>query len=318
MHIQENSECGNKCLLCHASVDEVNNYYINKDKRKGIEGSWKLWECPNCGAIQMDPMLSDEELAKYYSSYSDDEKVDLSERKGSRFPRLRKIYHWLTGDVDPRDFIKVHEGGRVLDYGCGHAGYLTDFHNRGIDIVGADIAEYAVKACQSAGYNVHKVEDFSHIPFEDEAFDIVYLMQVFEHLRDPHGFMKELSRILKKDGELYLAVPNSASIWRKIFRSNWVSGWFAPFHLVHYNIEVMKVVAEKHGFEVVESWSRTPIRWFKLNLKAWLMPRSNRLDWERSWLDNRLALGLLMLFLRLIELPFREKDCLVIKLRKLK
>jgi len=308
--VKENSAC----LVCQTCLDKPSEYYINGDRRKGIEGDWRLLECDSCGAIQMNPMPTDIELAEYYSSYSVDEKVDLSERRGSRFPTLRKIYHWLTGDVDPRDFIKVRE----VDYGCGHAGYLTDFHNRGIDIVGADIAEYAVKDCQDAGYNVQKVEDFSHIPFESEEFDIVYLMQVFEHLRDPHGFMQELSRILKKDGELYLAIPNSASIWRKVFRSNWVSGWFAPFHLVHYNSEVMRVVAKKHGFEVVESWSRTPIHWFKLNLKAWLMPKSNRIDWDKSWLDNRLALELLMVFLRLIELPFREKDCLVVKLRKIK
>src|SRR5450631_3934338 len=174
----------------------------------------------------MMPMPTDEQLATYYAAYSQDDKVDLSRRVGSRYPGLRKLFHRLSGDVDPRDFVQVPAGARVLDYGCGLAGYLCDFHDRGVAISGAEIAGYVVEACRSNGFDVHKVDDFLHIPFADEEFDVVYLMQVFEHLRDPHGFMQELARILKSGGMLYLAVPNAASIWRKIFGDNWVSGWF--------------------------------------------------------------------------------------------
>jgi len=139
---------------------------------------------------------------------------------------------------------------------------------------------------------------------------------VFEHLRDPHAFMKELARILKNEGVLYLAVPNASSIWRNKFKTNWVSGWFAPFHLIHYTRETLAQLAGKHGFDLVDSWSNTPVMWFRLNLKAYLYPKENQLDWHRSWLDSRLMSYLLMLFLRIVEFPFRERDCLVMKLKK--
>jgi SAM-dependent methyltransferase len=264
----------------------------------------------------MSPLPTDEQLALYYGSYSRDDAIDLDQGIGSRHPKLRKLYHWLSGDVDPRDFVHVPRGARVLDYGCGHAGYLGDFHHREVAISGAEIADYAVKACRSHGYDVRKVDDLSRIPFNEGEFDIVYLMQVFEHLRDPHEFFQELTRILKSGGMLYLAVPNAASIWRRVFRHNWVSGWFAPFHLFHYRCDILEKLAGQHGFERLDTWSRTPESWFRLNLKAFLCSSENQLDRYRNWLDTRPARYFSMFLLRVVELPFREKDCLVVQFRK--
>lgn len=262
------------------------------------------------------PLPSAAELSEYYSAYSPDGKVDLTRRAGSRYPRLRKLFHRLTGDVDPRDFVSAPAGARLLDYGCGQAGYLSDFHERGVAVSGAEIAGYLVEAYRIRGYDVRKVDDFSKIPFGDHEFDIVYLMQVFEHLRDPHRFMNELARILKRGGTLYLAVPNAASIWRKIFGNNWVSGWFAPFHLFHYDRKNLAILAAQHGFDVAECWSSTPASWFQLNLKARMYPEENQLDCRKSWLDSGPMRYLIMLVLRIIELPFADRDCLVLKLKQ--
>lgn len=304
------------CLICGVHISADARQFSLTDRRKGLSGSWQLVKCDGCGVISMMPMPTDEQLATYYAAYSKDDKLDLVQKVGSRYPRLRRTFHRLSGDVDPRDFVHVPAGGRVLDYGCGHAGYLSDFHYRGVAISGAEIAGYVVDACRSDGFDVHKVDDFSHIPFGDGKFDIVYLMQVFEHLKDPHGFMKELARILKNGGMLYLAVPNSCSIWRKVFGNNWVSGWFAPFHLFHYNRDTLAELAVQHGFDVAESWSSTPESWFRLNLKACLYPEEYQLDWRLSLLDSWPVRYPLMLMLRIFELPFRERDCLVMKLKK--
>jgi SAM-dependent methyltransferase len=303
------------CPICGTTPEGARQWALS-DRRKGLSGNWRFVECEVCGVISMMPMPTDEELVSYYTAYSQDENVDLSRKHGSRHPRLRKLYHRISGDVDPRDFVQVPAGARVLDYGCGLAGYLCDFHDRGVAISGAEIAGYVVEACRNNGFDVHKVDDFSRIPFADAEFDIVYLMQVFEHLRDPHVFMEELARILKRGGILYLAVPNAASIWRNIFGDNWVSGWFAPFHLFHYKRDTLAKLAAKHGFDVIASWSSTPESWFRLNLKAYLYPGENKLDWRKSWLDIPLMRYLLMLVLRIVELPFAERDCLVMKLKK--
>ncbi len=305
------------CLNCNRNIAVGAPKITLYDRRKGLKGSWQLIECSICGVLSMMPMPTEEQLACYYASYYlKNDKVDLTRRVGSRFPLLRKLYHYLSGDIDPRDFIHVPKGARVLDYGCGHAGYLSDFHDRGVAISGAEISGDVVEACQKHGYDVHKVNDFSHIPFKDGEFDVVYLMQVFEHLRDPNGFMEELSRIMAVEGQLYLALPNASSIWRRVFADDWVSGWFVPFHLFHFDAKSMANLADRYGFDLVRSWSNTPVDWFKLNLKARLYPDENQLDRYVTWLDSRPMRLILMLLLRIIELPFRERDCLVVQLRK--
>jgi hypothetical protein len=111
-------------------------------------------------------------------------------------------------------------------------------------------------------------------------------------------------------------VPNINSVWRKVFGKNWVSGWFAPFHLFHYSRDSLAGLAGQHGFDLEASWSNTPESWFRLNLKAWIHPAENQLDWRASWLDARLVRYISMLLLRVIEIPVRERDCLVVKLIK--
>lgn len=226
------------------------------------------------------------------------------------------MFHRLTGDVDPRDFVRVSPNCRVLDFGCGDAGYLSELHALGVNVSGVEIADHLVASARSRGLDVHKVNSLERVPFPDREFDIVYLIQVFEHLPDPEGTLVELARVLKPGGELYLAVPNAKSIWRSVFGKNWVSGWFAPFHLVQYDRDGLTRLGLRNGFTFVESWSSTPESWFRLNLKAVLYAGETHLDRRRSWIDGAPVRFSLMAILRIAEIPSFERDCLVVKLKK--
>lgn len=286
------------------------------DRRKGLQGRWEVVKCNQCGALFMDPMPSDAELSRYYSVYTKESEVALRSGIGSKMPALRRAYHLLSGDVDPRNFVEVPSGGRVLDYGSGGGTYLSYFHSRGVDIVGAEISDVMIAACAQAGLTMRRVESFDVIPFPDGEFDVVYLMQVFEHLRGPRRFMRELSRILKTGGSLHLAVPNASSGWRRFFGANWVSGWFAPFHLVHYTRESLTQLAAEFGLVATSSWSRTPESWFRLNLKAAVHRDENQVEARRDLLDSLPIRLVLMCLLRIVELFLRERDCLVVSFRK--
>jgi SAM-dependent methyltransferase len=302
------------CLACNIGHMKLLGSYT--DRRKGLVGSWSLYECKRCGIISVSPSPSAAELAEYYSVYSHDKSVAFSPRAGSRYPLFRKLYHWLSGDVDPRDFIVPAGNSTMLDYGCGEAGSLYDFHARGVKISGAEISSEMVNACQKSGLDVHQVNNPDLIPFGNDAFDIVYLMQVFEHLRNPHVFLDELLRVTKPGGVLFMAVPNSKSTWRKIFGKNWVSGWFAPFHLFHYDKESLSKLAYQHGFDMADSWSRTPEAWFRLNVKAFLYKNEKQLDTRLSLIDSNFMRIPLMVVLRILELFIQQRDCLVVKLIK--
>jgi SAM-dependent methyltransferase len=302
------------CLVCNAKNLVLLD--LHYDRRKGLSGSWPLYKCRECGMIALYPSPTEVELSKYYSVYSNNKMLTFSLRGGSHYPLLRKLFHWISGTVDPRDFIKPGVDSKMLDYGCGEVGHLFDFYSRGINISGAEISSEMVNACKKAGLDVHQVTNPDIIPFEKNTFDIVYLMQVFEHLRNPHVFLDELHRVLKPGGILFMAVPNSKSVWRNIFGRNWVTGWFAPFHLFHYDKKSLSKIAGQHGFIVLKSWSQTPESWFRLNLKACLYPKEMHLDERKSIIDTALVRIPLMIILRFCELFIYQGDCLVIKLGK--
>lgn len=306
----------NGCQICGKEILNSSDYIVQEDRRKGLSGKWKYYQCQSCGVFSMRPMLNQTQIRNFYSFYSKDPSVDLTRGLGSRYPKLRKLFHKLSGDVDPRDFIQVSSGSRILDYGFGNASYLCSYHDMGYRISGVEIDSNKVVVCRNEGLDVVEVDDFSKIPYDDQTFDIVYLMQVIEHLRNPHIAMQELARILKDDGMLYLAFPNASSLWRRIFSKNWISGWFAPFHLYIYNYAALVCLAKEYGFEVVEKWSRTPGAWFILNLKSFLYPNENKIEQRSSWLDAIPIRIIIIVLLRLIELPFRDRDCMVVKLRK--
>ena len=278
-----------------------------------MPGRWTLTECGNCEVIALRPTPSNLDLNAYYANYSSGGPSNYPTSAGARHPSLRKLFHCISGDVDPRDFVVAPENARILDYGCGYGVYLADFLNRGWRASGVEISANVVSSCQERGLDVRRAPNDGHIPFDSQEFDTVYLMQVFEHLPNPTAFMGELNRILKVGGALYMAVPNSRSIWRTAFGENWVSGWFTPFHLYHYSATSIASLAKRYGFRIDWIKYRTPESWFRLNLKALLYSGERELENKASWLDLRPIRYMLMCILRVIEIPVRQRDCMLVR-----
>ena len=315
MAARSRAPCRPDCPVC--SSTEIAFYQTHGDRRKGLPGAWRYWHCGTCSALFQNPMPTVEELKRYYERYEPSAQVSFASGAGSRHPGLRRLFHWLTGDVDPRDFVATEPGQRLLDFGCGHAPYLLDFRARGVDVAGAEIAPDVVAAYQARGIDVRPIDDLEQIPFGDASFDIVYLMQVIEHIRDPHRFLADLRRVVRVGGDVFLACPNGASRWRATFGTDWVTGWFAPYHLFVYTVQSLQLVGEANGFELVDAWSRTPESWFRLNLKARWRPDSHGVEGERiGWLDGFPSRVGVSCLLRLRELGIRERDCLVVRLRR--
>lgn len=183
-------------------------------------------------------------------------------------------------------------------------------------ISGAEISESMVSRCQSAQLDVRHVTDINKIPFPDHEFEVVYLMQVLEHLRNPHEFMRELHRVLTDNGYIYLAVPNGASVWRKVFGNNWVNGWFSSFHLFVYELPSLEALVQAHGFTIKQAYSSTPESWFHLNLSTMFGARHATGDCGGMHLGRWPMRIMAIILLWILELFVKEKDCLVVKLVK--
>lgn len=105
------------------------------------------------------------------------------------------------------------ENKKVLDAGCGTGIFSIIFANKGASLVlGIDISLGSLETAKALKKkfglrNVEfKKEDMLKLPFEDEAFDIVWAWGTVHHTTNPFKALDELSRVLKKGGALLLAV----------------------------------------------------------------------------------------------------------------
>ena len=54
------------------------------------------------------------------------------------------------------------------------------------------------------------------LPFSDHSFDLIIIQDVIEHLNETKSFIKEVKRVLKPKGMIYLSTPNKYSIFNFI------------------------------------------------------------------------------------------------------
>jgi SAM-dependent methyltransferase len=103
-----------------------------------------------------------------------------------------------------------------LDYGCG-PGFLMEHILNGTDgtVNGFDFSQVSVEKALSRNKGQARLGKIvAHnslpIPFEDSSMDLIYCVEVVEHLNDQqlHGTLIELRRLLRKGGRLIITTPN--------------------------------------------------------------------------------------------------------------
>ncbi|MGI6013417.1 MAG: class I SAM-dependent methyltransferase [Oscillospiraceae bacterium] len=102
----------------------------------------------------------------------------------------------------------------VLDVGCGAGGkslfYLTKGAKRvvGIDVVEKykEESEALARELGLTGFEFF-VEDASNTEFDANTFDTIIMNDAMEHVADPIAVLKEMERILKPGGKLYVNFP---------------------------------------------------------------------------------------------------------------
>ena len=106
-----------------------------------------------------------------------------------------------------------------LDLGCGLGRHSILFAKNGFNVYCFDISEEAIKRTKAwaeeekleLNYNVG---DMLNLPYKDESIDAILCRNVISHT-DTEGMkkvIKEIKRVLKKDGECYLTL-GSKSTW---------------------------------------------------------------------------------------------------------
>ena len=105
----------------------------------------------------------------------------------------------------------------VLEVGCGNGTVLRALSEiKNLHLTGADIYLSGVKFAKSQVPNVEFIQiDATNIPFENK-FDAIGCFDVIEHIDDDKRVLTELNKALKKNGFLFLTVPQYPWLWSEI------------------------------------------------------------------------------------------------------
>jgi ubiquinone/menaquinone biosynthesis C-methylase UbiE len=97
---------------------------------------------------------------------------------------------------------------KVLDVGCGRsAAFLKAIAPKIHQGVGVDFKAEPMKTSNIETFQLRLEYE---LPFADESFDVVTLLAVLEHIEHEKLILKEIHRVLRKDGRLIITVP---SVW---------------------------------------------------------------------------------------------------------
>ena len=189
---------------------------------------------------------SSENLAAYQAKYHDSSFI--VRYANSRFFQTIELF---VGSISPN---------KILDIGCGEGKILEQlraYHpvsSTGIDL---DPARICLAKSQSEVIPF-AVGNAQELPFEDNSFDFVMILEVLEHVGDPDIALREAFRVTSKF--LLASVPNEPW-WRigNLARLKYIRDLGnTPEHINHWSSRSFKAFICKH-FRIVKV--ATPVLW---------------------------------------------------------
>lgn len=118
--------------------------------------------------------------------------------------KTQDVGRWYITSFVAQVAKNLPAGNSILDAGAGESVYKKHFSHcnyKAIDLaVGESRWNYS---------NLDYVGSLHEMPIEDDLFDAVLCTQVLEHLEWPRESVKEMHRVLKPGGKLYMTVPMS-------------------------------------------------------------------------------------------------------------
>ena len=243
----------NICKICGEKERiqiNKNDFFLRVDSSNKKLIEYKNFVCVNCGNIYHYPDINNKKLIKYYqTSYRNTDSVINLDKNSIDLPVK---FDWTTMSfhrfhafyeiIKKSKIIKNYKKTKILDYGCYQGAFLYSCKKIfNFKTFGTDFSKEGLKLAKSV-FMVDEVFETNNNFFKKKTkVDIVSLLHVFEHLSDPVNFLLKIKKnILKKNGFLYLEIPNPYS-----------NPLNDPTHLNLYSEKTIKYILESCNYKVL-------------------------------------------------------------------
>lgn len=192
----------------------------------------------------------------YRSAYGPDERAYIETKVAQR---ARIVDELRGGHV-----------GSMLDVGCGEGFAMAQFQRGGWVVTGLDYSRAGVAAMNPQCLPALVTGDVETLLQQardtGQTFDLIWLSNVLEHVRDPVGLMNQMHGLLSDGGVLVIVVPNDFSaVQRQLLARGHVTAefWVAPpDHLSYFDATTLCSLGAATNYRCQRVIADFPIDWF--------------------------------------------------------
>ncbi len=247
-----------QCRICGSSHTECLGGLQNQTQFAGKPLEKKLpetnlYRCNTCLMLTRHPILS---VPEYNDLYA----------KGSSSVWSNKEIRLRPDQTIARNIIlNIKSAGKVLDVGCYTGDFLSSLPSNYIKY-GVEMSKEASTVSVGRGIKIIG-NDLYHIKTNDK-FDLIVAIDVIEHTQNPEEFLKKLSTMLEKNGEIIISTGNTDNwLWKHLKNRFWYSKY--PEHISFIGERWLEQFCEKNSFliTVKHKFRYSPIN-FQLRIKS--------------------------------------------------
>lgn len=194
---------------------------------------YRTVKCNSCSHVYSNPRLED-----MYQYYKDVEDNNYLENEHLRVQTAKQVIKTI------RLFAPK---GKLLDVGCSTGDFLSVAKNF-YEVEGVELSQWASKIAVKRGLNIH-VKPLNEMAAAGQVYDIITLWGVIEHLEYPLREIKNINRLLKRGGMVYLWTGDTDSIYFRMMGKKW---WYLMGqHIQLFSKKSLDHLMRDNGFEPV-------------------------------------------------------------------
>jgi 2-polyprenyl-3-methyl-5-hydroxy-6-metoxy-1,4-benzoquinol methylase len=231
-----------KCPVCSSADFAL--FLTCKDHTVSRE-TFNIVRCNSCGFKFTNPRPKEKYLGRYYKS---EDYVSHSNTKKGFINKTYQAVRKYTLLKKLQLISKYFKTGNILDIGCGTGEFLDTCKKAKWSTLGIEPDEDARKmAIQNFGLNVKEEDELKNL--QDGSFEIITMWHVLEHVPKLNERIEELKRLIKPNGIIIIAVPNSDSFDANKYKEDWAA-YDVPRHLYHFNPKDIETLFKNHGLKM--------------------------------------------------------------------
>jgi len=230
----------------------------------------RVVRCEDCGLVFLNPQPADAELTGIYGAdYFLGSESEEGRRAASDIKQAT-----ARGYLSEIARYRGTPPGRLLEVGGGEGDFLQLAEAEGWAVTGI---EYSRAACERARSRLKRgtvlCDELRDASLPPEQFDLCVISDVLEHVRSPLEFLREIHRILRPGGVLFVATPSTDSWSARLLRQNWME--FKTEHLTYFDRQTLQTALFKTGFREVivqPGWKVLTLEYVRKHFDRYAVP----------------------------------------------